>query len=166
MLKEGMTMSDILLRRAVIYGLSRVEEDWAIAALENLRVQDDQWVVRNSASEVLDSKSGKDPRVPRRLTAPSKTPWLIEFASRQGVGISPGSQATDILLAALKSDNEEERLAALPYLKRMPTEGTITQLYHAMYQDDSELREAVFLVLCELAASGIKLPDPQQFGLA
>lgn len=166
MLKEGMTLADILLRRAVIYGLARVEEDWATEALEIIRVEDDQWVVRNSAGEVLESKSRMDPHAPRRLTAPSKTPWLIEFASRQGVGISPGSPATEILLAALKSENEEERLAALPYLKRTPTEAVVTNLYHAMYRDDPELREAVFLVLCELAASGIKLPDPQQFGLA
>ena len=71
-----------------------------------------------------------------------------------------------MLLTALNSDDEEVRLATLPYLKRMPTEGVITNLYHAMYRDDPALREAVFIVLCELAASGIKLPDPQQFGLA
>jgi HEAT repeat protein len=166
MLKEGMALSDILLRRAVIYGLARIQDDWAIQALETIRIEDDQWVVRNSASEVLDSRGGIDPRVPHRLTAPSKTPWLIELAGRQGMGISPGSPATEILVSALKSENEEERLAVLPYLKRMPTEGVITNLYHAMYQDDPELREAIFLVLCEMAASGIKLPDPQQFGLA
>ena len=166
MLKEGISLSDILLRRAIIYGLARVEEDWAIEALQTIQVEDDQWVVRNSATEVLDSKSGPDPHVPRSLTAPSQTPWLIEFASLQGLGISPGSPATEILLAALKSENEEARLASLPYLKRMPTEGVITNLYHAMYQDEGELREAVFLVLCEMASSGIKLPDPQQFGLA
>lgn len=165
MLKEGITLEDILLRRAVVYGLARVGAGWAIEALENIRVEDDQWVVRNSASEVLESKNQTDPRVPRRLTTPSETPWLIEFAGKQGVGISPGSPATEILVAALKSDNDEERLAALPYLKRMPNEGVITSMYHAMYSDDPELREAVFLVLCELAAGGIKLPNPVQFGL-
>jgi HEAT repeat protein len=165
MLKEGLTLPDILLRRAVVYGLARVHEEWANAALEHTRVEDDQWVVRNSASEVLDSRSQMDPHVPRRLTKPSETPWLIEFAGKQGVGISPGSPATEVLVAALKSDNEEVRLAALPYLKRTPSEGVIANLYHAMYRDDPELREAVFLVLCELASGGVKLPVPQQFGL-
>jgi HEAT repeat protein len=99
------------------------------------------------------------------LTTPSETPWLIEFAGRQGVGISPGSPATEILIAALNSDNEEERLAALPYLKRMPNENVITNLYHAMYRDDPELREAVFLVLCKLAAGGIKLPAQEQVSM-
>ena len=165
MLKEGITLADILLRRAVVYGLARVEEDWAVEALQHIQVEDDQWVVRNSASEVLESKNQVDPRVPRPLTTPSETPWLIEFAGKQGVGISPGSPATEILVAALKSDIEEERLAALPYLKRIPSEGVITNLYHAMYRDDPELREAIFLILCELAAGGVKLPVPEQFGL-
>ena len=165
MLKEGITLADILLRRAVVYGLARIDEDWATEALQNIQVEDDQWVVRNSASKVLESKDNLSPRVPQSLTAPSETPWLIEFAGKQGVGISPGSPATEVLVAALQSDNEEERLAALPYLKRMPSEGVIQSLYHALYRDDPELREAVFLVLCELASGGIKLPSPQQVGL-
>jgi len=166
MLKEGITLADILLRRAVIYGLARVDEEWATEALQTIQVEDDQWVVRNSASEVLDRRVQDDPRLPHRLSPPSETPWLIEFAGKQGLGISPGSPATEILIAALKSDIEEERLAALPYLKHTPSEGVVTNLYHAMYRDDPMLREAVFIVLCELAASGVKLPDPQQFGLA
>jgi len=163
MLKEGTTLTDILLRRAVVYGLARVEEDWAIEALQHIRVEDDQWVVRNSAGEVLDSKDEIDPHIPQPLTTPSETPWLIEFAGKQGVGISPGSPATEILIAALNSDSEEVRLAALPYLKRMPNETVITNLYRAMYRNDAELREAVFLVLCELASGGIKLPAQEQY---
>jgi HEAT repeat protein len=165
MLKEGITLADILLRRAVVYGLARVDDEWAIEALQHIQVEDDQWVVRNSATEVLDSKEQMSPRVPQPLTNPSETPWLIEFAGKQGVGISPGSPATEILVAALKSDVEEERLASLPYLKRTPSEGVVNSLVQAMYRDDPELREAVFLVLCELAAGGVKLPNPQQFGL-
>jgi HEAT repeat protein len=166
MLKDGVTLTDILLRRAVVYGLARVDEPWAIEILQRIQVDDEQWVVRNSATEVLDSKNAPNPRIPRPLTPPAETPWLIEFAGKQGLGISPGSPATDILVAALKSDIEEERLAALPYLERTPTGGVIASLYHAMDRDDPELREAVFLVLCELAASGVELPKPQQFGLA
>ena len=91
MLKDGVTMQDILLRRAVVYGLARVNEPWATELLQKVRVDDDQWVVRNSASEVLDAmNSANDPRIPRPLKPPSETPWLIAFAGTQGVGISPG----------------------------------------------------------------------------
>lgn len=164
-LKEGMEHADILLRRAIAYGLGRLEDAWAIEALQKIQIADEQWVVRNAATEVLDAKTNIAARAPHKLKAPSDSPWLIEFASKQGVGISPGTPATDILLQALKSEVPETRLAALPYLKFAPTEGVVTQLYHAMYKDDPELREAAFNILWEIGASGVKLPDPTQLGL-
>lgn len=165
MLRDGANLSDILVRRAVVYGLARLETEWAIETLRKMQVEDDQWVVRNAAGEVLDSQTHPDPRVPGRLTRPAETPWLIEFASKQGVGISPGAAATDILLMALKNGNEDERLAALPYLRRTPTEGVIKAFYTALQSDDPELRDYVFQTLSELGAAGVRLPDPLQFGL-
>jgi len=164
MLKDGITISDILLRRAVVYGLGRVNEPWAIEALQKIQIDDDQWVVRNSATEVLEAKANVGLRAPRKLKAPAESPWLIEFASKQGMGISPGTPATDILLLALKSDDPDARLAALPYLKFTPNEGVITQIYSAMYKDDPELREAAYNTLWEIGTTGAKLPHPSQYG--
>lgn len=164
MLRDGVTLNDILLRRAVMYGLGRINEPWALETLQKIQVDDDQWVVRNAATEVLDAKASASSRAPHKLKAPSESPWLIEFASKQGMGISPGMPATDILLLALKSEESEYRLAALPYLKYTPNEGVITQLYNAMYKDDPELREAAYNTLWEIGASGAKLPHPSQYG--
>jgi HEAT repeat protein len=165
MLRDGITIDDILLRRAVAYGLSRVNEDWAIDTLRKIQIDDKEWVVRNAATEVLDSKTSAGSLAPHKLKAPSESPWLIEFAAKQGMGISPGVPATDILLLALKSEDAETRIAALPYLKYTPNEGVITQLYAAMYkEDDHELREAAYSILWEMGASGVKLPHPSQYG--
>ncbi|MCA2000386.1 MAG: HEAT repeat domain-containing protein, partial [Chloroflexi bacterium] len=164
MLQDGAAHNDILLRRAAAYGLGRVNEGWAIELLQKMQIEDDQWVVRTAATEVLDSKTSAGSRAPRKLKAPSESPWLIEFAAKQGMGISPGAPATDILLQALRSENPETRLAALPYLKYTPNEGVIAQLYEAMYKDDAELREAAYNILWELGASGVKLPHPNQYG--
>jgi HEAT repeat protein len=166
MLRDGITISDILLRRAVAYGLGRVDEPWAITALQKIQIEDEQWVVRNAAAEVLASKTSAGSRAPYKLKAPSESPWLIEFAGKQGVGISPGTPATDILLLALKSEDLHTRLAALPYLKFTPNEGVIAQLYEAMYTDDPDLREAAYNILWELGVSGVKLPNPTQYGYA
>jgi HEAT repeat protein len=167
MLRDGVTMKDILLRRAIVYGLRRVDEPWATELLQKMLVEDDQWVVRNSASEVLESQNhANDPRVPRPLKQPSESPWLIEFAGTQGSGISPGAPATDILLAALKSGKTEERMAALAYLKLTPSDGIVKQIYGAMYADDPELREAAYLTLWEIGTTGYKLPHPTQFGFS
>jgi HEAT repeat protein len=164
MLRDGITINDILLRRAVAYGLGRVNERWAVEALQKIQIEDDQWVVRNAATEVLESKTSAGSRAPYKLKAPSESPWLIEFAGKQGMGISPGVPATNILLLALKSEDSNTRLAALPYLKYTPNEGVLTELYAAMYKDDPELREAAYNILWELGTSGIKLPNPSQYG--
>lgn len=167
MLRDGATMKDTPLRRASAYGLGRVREIWAMELLEKLRSEDDQWVVRSAATAMLESNSHPaDPRVPRQLTPPSEAAWLIAFAGTLGLGISPGAPATDVLLAALKSKNREERLAALAYLKRTPSDAVIREIYAAMSGDDVELREAAFLCLWEIGASGQKLPSSSGFAAA
>ncbi len=165
MLKEGATLADIMLRRAVVHGLAHVEQPWAVEILQHMQVEDDQWAVRNLANQYLEQMTSTDPRVPHKLTPPSEAPWLIAFAGKEGKGIPRGSAATDMLLSAFKNGSTEERLAALPYLKRVGNEGIIGALYHAMYGDDPEVREASFYALEEIGANGTKLPHPKQFGL-
>ncbi|GAB4445703.1 MAG: hypothetical protein OHK0041_03540 [Anaerolineales bacterium] len=164
-LREAAALADIMVRRAAVHGLARVEEPWAFEMLQRMQTDDDQWAVRNLANQYVEEISTRDPRVPRKLTPPSETPWLVEFAGKQGVGIPRGAPATDVLLKALRFGNTEERLAAIPYLKNTPNEGVIGAFYNGIYGDDPEVREACFLALQELAANGISIPHPNQFGL-
>ncbi len=165
MLKEGASLDDIMLRRAVVHGLSRVGQPWAVEMLQHMQVEDDQWAVRNLANQYLEQMQNIDQRVPRPLTPPSEAPWLIEFAGKQKMGVPRGGPATDILLSAFKLGDTEERLAALPYLKRVANEGIIGALYHAIYGEDPEVREAAYYAIEEIGADGVKLPHPNQFGL-
>ena len=165
MLKEGATLTDILVRRAVIHGLARVGQPWALETLQRIQVEDDQWAVRNLATQYLEQLQNIDTRVPRPLAAPSEAPWVIAFAGKQKMGVPRGGPATDVLLSAFKQGDTEERLAALPYLKRVANEGIIGALYNAMYGEDPEVREAAFQAVQEIGADGFKLPHPNQFGL-
>jgi HEAT repeat protein len=164
-LREGATLEDIMLRRAAVHGLARVGEPWAVEMLQHIQVEDDQWAVRNLANQYLEQIQHTDPRVPRPLTTPSESPWLIEFAGKQRMGVPRGGPATDVLLSAFKHGDTEERLAALPYLKRVANDGIIGALYNAMYGEDPEVREAAFYAVEEIGANGVKLPHPNQFGL-
>lgn len=165
MLRDGIAMEDLLLRRAVMFGLGRVDAPWATETLQRMQVEDDQWVVRNAATEILDAKSNKVTYAPSKLKPPHEAPWLVEFAAKNGMGISPGAPVTDTLLLAFDEDNVELQLAVMPYMKLNPKEGVIAKLYGAMYKDEPEVREAAFTALWEVGTSGVKLPDPSQFGL-
>ncbi len=164
-LREGASHADIMIRRAVVHGLARVEAPWAFEMLQRMQTEDEQWAVRNLANQYVEEISMRDPRTPRKLTPPSETPWLVEFAGKQGVGIPRGGPATDLLLKALRFGSPEERLAAIPYLKQTPNEGVIGAFYNAIYGEDPEVREACYLALQELAADGVPIPHPNQFGL-
>jgi hypothetical protein len=166
MLREGAEMKDdLMVRRAVVYGLGRVHQPWSEQLLSKLQIEDDQWVVRNAASEIIEERQKPDPHIPKRLPPPSESPWMIAFAGKQGLGISPDKPPTDLLLQALDSGEAEEKLAALAYLRTMPVEGVFGRLYQVMYGAESDLREAAFQVVAEMAARGVDVPDPVQFGV-
>ncbi|HAV75938.1 MAG TPA: hypothetical protein DCX53_01145, partial [Anaerolineae bacterium] len=164
-LREGATLADIMVRRAVVHGLARVEEPWALELLQTMQVEDDQWAVRNLANQYVEEISIRDPRVPKKFPEPSEAPWLIEFAGKQGTGIPHGGPATEVLISAFKHGETDEKLAAIPYLKKNANEGIVGTLYGGMYGDDEEVREASFLAITEIASNGMKLPHPNQFGL-
>lgn len=164
-LKDGVSNEDILVRRAIVYGLARVREEWAQQLLGQIPTQDEQWVVRNAAVEILDALQRPNPHIPQRELRPEDMPWLIEFAGKYGMGVTPGEPATDLLLMALKDDNPEYQQAALHYLRHTPTEGVLAALYPHLFGTDAEMRDGVFQVLQQMAMGGTRLPAPQQFGL-
>ena len=116
------------------------------------------------AVEMINARQVANPHIPQKLTPPAETPWMIEFAGKHGMGISPGQPATDILLLAIKDSNPEYLQPALKYLRNTPTDGVLAALYPHMYGVNAEAREAVFEVLSDMALAGAKLPNPQQFG--
>jgi HEAT repeat protein len=165
-LKEGSELKgDILVRRAVVYGLGRISEPWAANIVNQLEREDEQWAVRTAATGVIEARGYLNPHIPQRLSPPTETPWIISFAAKQGLGVSPDKPPTDLLQMALKSGTEEERLASLAYLRTIPVEGVFGALYQAMYGGEPTLREAVFRTLSDIAARGVDLPDPVQFDL-
>jgi hypothetical protein len=166
MLREGASMEDILVRRAVAYGLGRIDQFWATEILTNLQLEDAQWIVRNAATEVLDKKLQINRYIPKRLPPPSECPWLIAFAGKKGVGISPNTPATDILLMALTDGTEAEQLAALDYLRALSSSNVFASFYKIMYGNNIILREAIFRAVWEMASRGVVIPDPQRFGVS
>jgi hypothetical protein len=164
-LKDGSVLSDLLVRRAVVYGLARVKETWAIEILEKMRIEDGQWVVRNAAAQAIEEIQKPNPSRHKLLPPPAQSPWLISFAAKQGLGIAGNSPAIDILLLALKMGNEEERLAALEYLHGVPKPEVIAAIFETAYNANGVIRETAMNILYDFAAGGVTLPAPAVFGL-
>ena len=165
-LKEAITLEDILARRAAVYGLALIRENWSKDILEKAAVQDNQWVVRNIAGQALENLQLPHPNIPKRITPPSETDWILKFAGEQGVGIPPGDKATDILLKALKSGTNEEKLGALIYLSKATDGGIIRSIYEVAYTQQGILCQAALYSLWFISISGAAMPDPVKYGFS
>ena len=130
-LKSEANSENLLVRRSVVFGLSHIKENWAAELLEQMAVQDGQWVVRNAASQALDSSRALNASVPHPLLPPSETPWLYEYASKLGKGIPQGDPAIEILIHAFQSGSVVEQIAALDHLRLMPEESIISAVSEA-----------------------------------
>jgi HEAT repeat protein len=164
-LKDGSVLTDILVRRAVVFGLARIKEKWSRETLEKMRIEDGQWVVRNAAAQTVEALELSDPRIYKQLPPPAQSPWVIAFAARQGIGIAGDSPAIDMLLMALKVGDEEERLAAMEYLARLPQPDVIAAMFETVYKAPGAMRETAVNILTEFSAAGVTLPAPSAYGL-
>ena len=167
-LRESSESNNLLIRRASVYGLIRIHESWAFEILEKMRVEDGQWVVRNAASHALETTTLSNPLNPRPLAPPHETPWLVTFASKQGMGISPKQPIKELVFNVLSTGTSEEKQAIFSYLRLVkdPDTGLIGAIYKIMYQEDGPVRESACYALWLMAISGTNLPSPIEFGLS
>lgn len=157
-LEEGATLDDVLVRRAVVFGLNRVNEEWATEILEEMQIKDEQWVVKTAAMNALEEKSLPNPRIPENLPALTETPWLIAFAGERGIGVAPGKPATNLLMLALQEGDEEQQLAALNYFGQHSIVAAVPDIYKILVEGQGEVRETALNTLWHLAAAGVELP--------
>ncbi len=159
-LREGAQIEDIMVRRAVIYGLQRVNQPWAVEILERIQIEEEEWLVKNAATQALETMELPNPYLARPHPPLTETAWLIEFAGELGIGVSPGRPAVELLLRGLQEGSAEQALAAMDYLRMYGDELAVTPLYTMLYNTQGEIQDAAYNTLWHLAATGIKLPNP------
>lgn len=117
-------------------------------------MEDGQWVVRNAAGQALENRQKANPYLPSLQKEPADTAWLIAFAAKRGVGISKGDPAIPLLLDALANGSEDEKIAALWFLRHHRQDSVISQLYPLLYSHQIELRDTAnyalwFMSICD-----------------
>ena len=157
-LRECAALEDILVRRAAVYGLRRIEQPWSNQLLEQMQIEETQWAVKNIAAQALIDINRPDPRLPRRFPPLTETSWVIAFAAERGIGVSPGKPAGALIIQALNDGKPGQKLAALDYLLRHATQEDLPAIFQALESSDFEIREAAYNALWHLGLSGLKHP--------
>jgi HEAT repeat protein len=158
-LRDASSMDDLLVRRAVVFGLARIDEPWAMEILEKIQLEDQQWIVRNAAVQVVEDLKRPNPYIPIPSVPITDASWLIEFASKLGIGVVPGKPAVDLVIRSLRDGDEKLRLAALDYLRLNGIAEVIPTIIEVYHTSLGEVREAALNTLWHLSVSGFNLDN-------
>ncbi len=165
-LKDAMTMDDILVRRSALFGLIRIYEPWAYEIIEKTSIEDSQWVVRNVATQALKSFQREENKpIPEKKPSYFDDSWLVEYASSKQQGLSPDFPPNNIIILALKDENIFNKLNGLTFVPRYFDESYFSELYQAVLSKDRETSEYAASTLYRIICSGKNIPSPHQYGL-
>jgi len=163
-LKDGSSVDDILVRRAVIYGLRKVNEPWATEILEEMQIEDAQWVIKDAAAQAVEDINNPDPSIPKPQPPLMDLPWLIAFAGDRGLGISEEKPARDMLLRVPTEGNEDEVIAALGQIRVRGETSIFPFAYTLYYGENPEVKAAAFNTIWHISMMGIDIPPLDQVG--
>lgn len=161
---DGTMHEDILVRRACVFGLGLIDSPWSRDLLKKIQTEDGQWVIRNTASQALENMAALDGHAPRKLPPPHTASWLITYASRNGLGISPTASPLSLLLLVLEDGTDEEKMGAMDYLSGYTDEGVIRKLFDPIYGQQIHLSEYALLSLWKINLSGASIPSILKYG--
>jgi HEAT repeat protein len=151
LLKEAVELTDMHIRRAAVYGLGLVDEDWVFPLLDDLRLNDPEWFVRSAVEEVIaawERAAQPGDLSPRPLREVS---WLTRWAAERGLSVSSDAAANQVLLQALAQGDWPVRLAAADTLRAQGGLWAVDALRQTLTDKDDLVRETTFAALKEIS---------------
>ncbi len=152
MLLDAVEMENVRVRRAAIFGLGRVQRDSVIELLQKIRLEDDQTIVQNAAADILEARLSPQTKFSFLADEISSLPWLISYAAKQGLGVTPGKGALEILRRVFLSGDQLEKIAALEAVGLYYVHELTLETTQALNDDDPLIRHASFEALWRLNA--------------
>jgi HEAT repeat protein len=149
-LREGIRDPDIEVRRAAVYGLSRIKAPWALSALYRAMLEDEQWYVRTAAEDAF--MAARSPEHEGPLTHPEadKLVWLVKWAADHGEGTPAGPNARQMLVRMLQEGAPVHQMIAAQTLGRLGHVAAIKPLYAALLDRSPDVRGAAYEALADL----------------
>ncbi|HXF69700.1 MAG TPA: HEAT repeat domain-containing protein [Thermoflexus sp.] len=130
LLQEALEETDWRVRRAAVFALGRIPEEWAKSRLEIIAREDREWLVRSAAQDALAlwEKNRQPPPPDLRPVVLEQQGWLIEWAIQEGEMVGERTSALQTLYRALERGGEGVRRAAILTLARLGDQEALAPL--------------------------------------
>ena len=156
-LRDGIAADDMMIRRAAVYGLSRVGTGWAVVALYRAMLEDEQWYVRAAAEEAFAAAQSPERSGPRAVPEADAQTWLIQWAAERGEGVPAGPNARQVLIRVLQEGQPAYKALAARTLGYLGHVAALKPLYAALRDRDPDVRSAAYAALADLQ---LRLGEP------
>ncbi len=156
-LRDAIVAQEIELRRAAVFGLSRVPASWSLIALYRAMLEDEQWYVRTAAEEAFLAAQSPEKDGPRHHPEADMLGWLVKWAADRGEGVPAGSNARQVLVRVLQEGQPVYKVMAAATLARLGHVTALKPLYGALRDRDAGVRSAAYRALFDLQ---IRLGQP------
>ncbi len=162
-LYDAIAHEDIMVRRAAVFGLRRINTPWALVAIYKTSTEDDQWYVRSAAEQAfLEMQFGETASGVRPIPDVESLDWLRDWLNSLGDASKQVSTGGDALLRkALEEGNTNIQALSVANIGQMGIISQADALYAALRHREPVVRAAAHLGLCYLQSQlGMVLPSP------
>jgi hypothetical protein len=157
-IKDASELDNLNVRYASVYGLKRIEEKWSMDILEEMRIEEDEWVVRDAAQEAYETLRGASPFIPSPLQPIPEVPLLKSFAREHDIELKSTQDKYQMLLNILSTGSIEQKFTALYYIQMSGFGSVFPDIYDCLWGDNEEIRRTAANTVWHLSLTGMDIP--------
>ncbi len=178
LLHTAITSEDMMVRRASVFGLARVDTPWALTDLYRALLEDDQWYVRSAAEQAFAKAQSGVKTIAEAHPPIEELEWVVDWVGEHtdllqrqrdsANGEDEGAEEAEdqpleippaVLVRMMQSGDQPYRIASartIGYLGYLPA---LKALYHVLSDQNEMVRVASYAALADLQAQlGEPLP--------
>jgi HEAT repeat protein len=162
-LYDAISHEDLMVRRAAVFGLRRINTAWALVAVYKASTEDDEWYVRSAAEQAfLEMQFGETATGVKAIPHVESLEWLRDWIASLGDAAKRITVGGDALLRkALEEGDVEIQALSVANIGQLGIIHQADALYAALRHREPVVRAAAHLGLCHLQAQlGMALPAP------
>ena len=159
-LYDAVEHEDMGIRKAAIFGLRRIETEWAMDTIRHNFLHEDEWYVRViSQDEFLKSQAGLVG--PEHNLTPDEIEWIQDWAADREIRMRMGMRSYATLAEALNDQHPDIRRNGALLLGQLGVVEAVKPLYGKLTDPEPDVRDAAHRALVDLQiAIGDELGDP------
>ncbi len=159
---DAVNHEDMMVRRAAVFGLRRINAPWALVSLYDTSLADDEWYVKSAAEQAfLDMQYGDVAAGPKRYPQAEQIPWLVQWVNSLDEITRKTISGQQILRRALEEGDPDVQFFAVSNIGQLGLYDQTGIIYTALRHRESFVRDAAYRALADIQLQiDEELPTP------